>query len=450
MAQDSEMPPEMSLPEQVQLLNANAEVLAREGRHDDAERVVRQVLQAAPRHIPALQYLASRALTRNDLEGAKRYLERAIRAAPRMVMLHQNLGIVLRAQGFLTGALKAFGVALRIDPSVGMIWVQLGDVLQSLGRHEEAIAAYCRSEAILGFLPRAASENHGRVRQALGRAAKTLQQARVKSVSDALAPLREQCPTEDMGRAERAIATLLRVQAAEFEDPLQRPQLAYFPGIEASPFFDPERFEPLRGLEAATDKIRNELKALLNGADQLAPYVDIPGNTDPEWRDLNGSERWSSYHLYRNSERLPAHCEQCPETHAAVAGLPLPRLGGQSPEVFFSILRPGTHIPPHYGLANYKLTVHLPLITPPKCAIRVGDRTRSWRSGECLVFDDSFEHEAWNNSDSLRAVLILEAWHPDIREQEREFLGVALSALDRFNNKYKRMASRVAAAAADA
>jgi aspartyl/asparaginyl beta-hydroxylase (cupin superfamily) len=42
----------------------------------------------------------------------------------------------------------------------------------------------------------------------------------------------------------------------------------------------------------------------------------------------------------------------------------------------------------------------------------------SWQEGKCLVFDDSFEHEVWNKSDSERVVLLIQFWHPDLTEAE--------------------------------
>lgn len=439
----------MSLPEQLQLLNANAEALAREGRHDDAEKIVRQVVEAAPRHVPGLQYLASRALARKELESAQKYIEQAIRSAPQAPMLHQNLGIVLRARGFSAGALKAFGVALRLNPELGMLWVQMGDLLMSMGHNEDALAAYIRGERILGPLERVRTGDKGRLGMILKRAGRTLVQARSQAVGKALDQVRRRYQQEELERAETSIRTMLRTEMPQFSDPLQRPEFAYFPDIEARPFFDRERFPFLRELEKGTEAIRQELEQILDHDEDLLPYVDVQGEPGEQWNHLNHSKSWSSYHLYRNGDLITANCEQCPQTYAIAEALPMPRLPGQSPEVFFSLLRPGTHIPPHCGLANYKLTVHLPLILPPSCAIRVGDQTETWQPGECLIFDDSFEHEAWNKSESLRAVLILEAWHPDLTQPERELLGVAFSAFSRFNDKYNRTADGVASVAAD-
>ena len=100
----------------------------------------------------------------------------------------------------------------------------------------------------------------------------------------------------------------------------------------------------------------------------------------------------------------------------------------------YSVLEPGTHIAPHYGLLNTRLICHIPLILPPDCALRVGGETRPWQAGEALVFDDSFEHEAWNRSDRRRVVLLFEIWRPEISEAERSALTTIFESI----NEYQR------------
>ena len=85
----------------------------------------------------------------------------------------------------------------------------------------------------------------------------------------------------------------------------------------------------------------------------------------------------------------------------------------------FSILDPHTRIPPHHGIINSRLVIHIPLIVPKNCALRVGPETREWEPGTALIFDDTIEHEAWNDSDSLRVVLLGDLWHPELDEYER-------------------------------
>ena len=96
-----------------------------------------------------------------------------------------------------------------------------------------------------------------------------------------------------------------------------------------------------------------------------------------------------------------------------------------STPLLFSILDAGTVIPPHTGVTNTRLTVHLPLIIPPNCAFRVGSETREWIPGKAWVFDDTIEHEAWNRSDMPRAVLIFDIWNPYLSEAERDLIRAA-------------------------
>jgi aspartyl/asparaginyl beta-hydroxylase (cupin superfamily) len=99
----------------------------------------------------------------------------------------------------------------------------------------------------------------------------------------------------------------------------------------------------------------------------------------------------------------------------------------------FSILRPHTRIPPHTGISNTRLVLHLPLIVPDGCRFRVGGETRLWREGEAFVFDDTIEHEAWNDSDLPRAVMICDVWSPRLSMDEREVVARIHAALDNFN-----------------
>jgi aspartyl/asparaginyl beta-hydroxylase (cupin superfamily) len=99
----------------------------------------------------------------------------------------------------------------------------------------------------------------------------------------------------------------------------------------------------------------------------------------------------------------------------------------------FSVLQPRTRIPPHTGIANTRLVMHLPLIVPEACGFRVGAETRQWREGEAWVFDDTIEHEAWNDSDRPRTILICDVWNPRLDAEERETITALMSAMDRFN-----------------
>lgn len=122
-----------------------------------------------------------------------------------------------------------------------------------------------------------------------------------------------------------------------------------------------------------------------------------------------------------------AVARRCPETVAAFATLPVPDMPGRAPNLMFSILAPRTRIPRHVGVLNARLVVHIPLLIPPDCAMIVGEETRAWVPGEALVFDNTLEHEARNDSDEVRVVLICDAWHPDLSPNERIVLRALLA-----------------------
>jgi aspartyl/asparaginyl beta-hydroxylase (cupin superfamily) len=114
-----------------------------------------------------------------------------------------------------------------------------------------------------------------------------------------------------------------------------------------------------------------------------------------------------------------AKAARCPATMAAISDLPIPIIAGRSPMVLFSILEPGTHIAPHNGMLNTRLICHLPLIVPDGCRLRVGNHSRAVEAGKMLIFDDSIEHEAWNNGDAIRVILLFEIWRPELTAAER-------------------------------
>jgi aspartyl/asparaginyl beta-hydroxylase (cupin superfamily) len=112
----------------------------------------------------------------------------------------------------------------------------------------------------------------------------------------------------------------------------------------------------------------------------------------------------------------------------AISKLPQPEISGASPNAMFSLLAPRTKIPPHTGVANTRLVCHLPLIVPPGCGFRCGATTVEWRVGESFVFDDTIEHEAWNDSDELRVVLIVDLWAPALSAAERDAVAAIIGA----------------------
>ncbi|MGA9343127.1 MAG: aspartyl/asparaginyl beta-hydroxylase domain-containing protein [Rhodanobacteraceae bacterium] len=218
-------------------------------------------------------------------------------------------------------------------------------------------------------------------------------------------------------RVRRAVWPLTHTSEVEFRTPMQRPVIFYMPELPAAPVEPNDAFAWVPTLETACAEIRREYDSGMQSGVDVRPYV--PAETHAaDWQDLRGSLDWSAIHLYHDSAATPM-LAKFPRTRQALDAVDLARIDGTPMEAFFSRLKPGAHIPPHYGLTNTRVTVHLPLIVPDNCEIRVGRDLHPWREGRIIAFDDSFEHEAWNRSASDRVVLIFEAHHPGLSGQER-------------------------------
>jgi len=113
--------------------------------------------------------------------------------------------------------------------------------------------------------------------------------------------------------------------------------------------------------------------------------------------------------------------------------LPLVRISEHAPEICFSMLTAGTHILPHYGTSNIRSVVHLPLIVPENCALKVENELVLTKAGECFAFDDTFLHEAWNRGSGTRAILLMDAWNPHLTETERLCLTELVKLIGDFN-----------------
>jgi aspartyl/asparaginyl beta-hydroxylase (cupin superfamily) len=171
------------------------------------------------------------------------------------------------------------------------------------------------------------------------------------------------------------------------------------------PVFDRRDFLWARGLEAEWPVIRRELDAVLAHRDALPNFQDI--STDQA--TITDDDRWKTYFLYGFGFRSDANCARCPETSRLVSRIP----GMQT--AMFSILAPGKHIPEHNGPYKGVIRYHLALRVPrdaDRCRIRIDDQIHTWTEGESLIFDDTFEHEVWNDTDETRVVLFCDIVRP--------------------------------------
>lgn len=248
------------------------------------------------------------------------------------------------------------------------------------------------------------------------------------SVDEALAPYSDKLDETELRRSRAFVDAALgqrRVYVNECHG------LCY-PFLPPDEFFDERHFPWFAKLAKATDAIRAELIELMkNPGEALRPYVRMEsGIGETKWSDLDNSLDWGAIFLWEYGEPNQPVLERCPATAKMLASLPGARIAGRAPSAFFSMLKPHARIPPHTGVTNTRAIIHLPLIVPEGCGFRVGGETRPWIVGKPFAFDDTIEHEAWNDSDELRSVLIFDVWNPHLTEREQDVIARYYAASD--------------------
>ena len=368
---------------------------------------------------------AVRALRQGDAMGALVLLRRAEGDAPDDISLKMQIAAALRTLGDFPGALSALDSALALDPYLLLALLSKGWIHEKLGQAREAAAIYRSALKIAPpdeRLPESLKAPVARARQAVREDTQALE-AHLRA---GVAEVRSRLVGQKLDRFDES----LEVFAGKKKVFTSEPAYFHFPRLPADQFFDRDQFPWLPQLEAATDIIREELVVVLReDMEELDPYIRYPpGAPVNQWVELNHSPRWNSYFLWKNGERQDAHCARCPRTAEILAGLPMLDQPGFGPTAMFSVLAPHTRIPPHTGSANTRLVVHLPLILPAGCGFRVGADVRAWKMGEAWVFDDTIEHEAWNESDQTRTILIFDVWNPYLTPAERELVTAMMAA----------------------
>ncbi len=213
----------------------------------------------------------------------------------------------------------------------------------------------------------------------------------------------------------------------------QHPAAFYYPYLAARQFFEREEFDWAPAMESATDAIRAELVNVLSEGADFRPYVENdPDRPNRDFHGLNEDPNWTALYLFKGGKPVEENARRFPKTMAALENVPLTSIGVRTPDVLFSRLEPGAHIPPHTGILNCRLICHLPLIVPAGCWLRVGNETRQWEQGKLLIFDDSMEHEAKNPSGELRIILLFDTWRPELSAEERAGISAIFDALDTF------------------
>lgn len=406
---------------------AEAELARQNGQTDRARSHFEAVLEIDSDEPTARNWLGADALARTDARSAAMHFESACKREPAEPSHWINLATAHRVLRDDEGERAALEKALGIDQRDLLALVRIAELHERLGEETQAAERWTAVLALSSTINDPSPEfikilGHAKrfVRDQQGKLEETIDSALVDELAEASARDRVRMRTAaDAWLGRRRIYT-------------NHCEGLHYPFLPADEFFGREHFPWFDEFEAATGTIIAELEAILADPEPgLTPYISLPpGLPSNKWSGLDKSLDWGAFHLWKEGERFDEACARAPRTAALVESLPICEIKGRAPNVFFSILKAGSHIPAHTGVTNVRSVVHLPLIVPEGCEFRVGGEIRSWIEGRAFAFDDTIEHEAWNRSDLSRAILIIDVWNPYLSDHERAMICRLYEAAD--------------------
>lgn len=364
------------------------------------------------------------ALQQGDARQARMLFERVTTTGQANAQVWLLLALACRGANDAKAEEGALDRLLAIEPQNLRALIMKGDVKGKTGDTRGAARFYKKARQIaatLGQLPPDLAAEMGRIESFLRDADRQFRAHLEGWLADK--------GVEETDRFRESLDIMLGEKQVYF----QQPTSYYFPRLPQIQYYERSDFPWAERIEAAAADMRAEILAVLNEGGAFSPYmVADPNRPRSDFHGLVDNPEWSTFHLWEKGQPIEANVARCPRTFEVLRDVPLAFISVRSPTVMFSLLRPGARIPPHHGMLNPRLICHLPLIVPPGCGFRVGNETRQWEEGKLLVFDDTIEHEAWNDSGENRMLLIFDIWRPELTEEERRAVATMFEAVDSF------------------
>lgn len=338
---------------------------------------------------PLFRMVAEKCIERMRFRGfngkAIRVQQRLLQRFPNDITLRNNLGISFLLMNQPPAAKKVFEAVLELDPDDGFAQVHLGFILKTSDNNYTGGAWYMSK----GIASQAEGTQDGRFFFHLG---------------DAL---------QRQGKLEEAYEVYDQaVDKGLFLNRYQR-SLYNVDHLTSRPVWTKEDTSYqafFKKLEDNWEVIRNEGVALLG---------ERPADGfQPESENLQSKGNWQQYELFARGKKSSVNCIKAPATCRLIENFK-PAAGCKRGQVKFSVMSPGTHVWAHTGPTNCRLRAHLGLVVPEGPKLRIGSEELKWKEGQVLIFDDSWEHEVWHTGDTMRLILIVDVWHPELTEKER-------------------------------
>ncbi|KAM6411737.1 aspartyl/asparaginyl beta-hydroxylase isoform 12-T12 [Pluvialis apricaria] len=320
------------------------------------------------------------------MRGSLVTLQKLVQLFPSDTSFKNDLGVGYLLIGDNSNAKKVYEEVLSLAPNDGFAKVHYGFILKAENKIAESIP-YLKE----GLESGDPGTDDGRFYFHLG---------------DAL---------QRMGDKEAYKWYELGYQRGHFASVWQR-SLYNVKGLKAQPWWTARETgytELVKSLEKNWKLIRDEGLAVMDKKRSL--FL-------PEDENLREKGDWSQFTLWQQGRKNENACKSVPKTCALLERFP-EATGCRRGQIKYSIMHPGTHVWPHTGPTNCRLRMHLGLVIPKEgCRIRCAQENRTWEEGKVLIFDDSFEHEVWQDAENYRLIFIVDVWHPELTAQQRRTL----------------------------
>jgi aspartate beta-hydroxylase len=346
-------------------------------------------------------------------------------ASPQNITLYIGLAYAFAGLGDMRQAEQAIDQALRLDPRNIRSLIFKGDRRAVAGETRKAASFYdaaLRSASTVPQIPQDLTADLARIQ--------SLTQSIMREYENEIL---QRLKDQGFSRPERSprFQRSLDILVGKSNIYAQEPTAYYYPELPQIEFYERNQFDWAEAVEAHTEAIRGALLDELNQSEDLfGAYVQGDDRPHVDPHNMVGNTDWSARFFWKDGHRQEEALSRHSAVEQALSHAPLCDIPGATPSVLFSRLKPHAAIPPHNGLLNVRLICHLPLVIPGNGFLRVGSQKRSWTEGELLVFDDSIEHEAANQSDAERVILLFDIWRPELSKEEQDLIRALLSGFE--------------------
>lgn len=409
-------------------LEQKAQNFLTQGDMEKTIQVCREILGENPRHDNALDALSQYEMARGNFSEAEKHLAVLRGAYPENAIFMTKIGYVQEQQNKFDKALATYLECYALYPENAVILLYIGHLYFLKDDKDKAAEIFSLAEEIDENILNA--HLNAQMGDIISHRSRLARQVMHEILTDLhLETIREMDQGGELKRISDAVWPQIDVREFEYAQETQKPLLFYIPDLQAAPYFKRESLDWTQTVESHFDEIKQEVMENLDiegdGQPYLDPEISLIGE---DWDKIKGKMTWGSVHLYNQGQPNAQIIAKFPKLDKILKKIPLCTLGGNPSEIFISILQPETKIPPHFGVSNSVLTVHLPLVVPAGCSLRVEEHILMQKEGEILAFDDSYDHEANNPSKTPRIVLIFEVWHPDLTEVEQQAIAATFAS----------------------